>query len=275
MGVLCRVMRVSVSGFYAWRSRGPSAREQENELLLKRIREHHQGQLDCYGSPRMTKELRGEGYAVNQKRVARIMRENGIVARRPRRFVVTTKAGQNPPAKCLLNRDFQASEGDRKWVTDITYLRTRQGWLYLVVILDLWSRMVVGWSMSERIDRHLVTNSLKMAVGRRRIQEDLMLHSDQGCQYTSEDYQRELARLGIVCSMSRKGNCWDNAVAESFFATLKRELKGCEKGFETREQGRREVFEYIEIFYNRKRRHSALGYLSPADFERQALARAA
>ena len=155
------------------------------------------------------------------------------------------------------------------------YIRTRKGWLYLAVILDLWSRAVVGWSMSERMNRQLVIDALKMSDGRRRISAGLMLHSDRGCQYTSEEFQRELARLGIVCSMSRKGNCWDNAVAESFFATLKRELEGCEAGFKTRQEARRELFEYIEVFYNRERRHSALGYLSPAQFERSALQRAA
>ena len=207
--------------------------------------------------------------------MARIMREARVAAHMPRRFRVTTKGGQRPPAKCLLERNFEASEGDRKWVTDITYIRTRKGWLYLAVILDLWSRAVVGWSMSQRMNRQMVIDALKMAEGRRRISPGLLLHSDQGCQYTSEDFQRKLARLGIVCSMSRKGNCWDNAVAESFFATLKRELEGCEAGFETRQEARRELFEYIEIFYNRERRHSALGYLSPTQFERSALQRAA
>ena len=155
------------------------------------------------------------------------------------------------------------------------YIRTRKGWLYLAVILDLWSRAVVGWSMSERINRQLVIEALKMAQGRRRIEAGLLLHSDRGSQYTSDDFRRELARLGIVSSMSRKGNCWDNAVAESFFATLKRELEGCESGFESRLPARHELFEYLEIFYNRARRHSTLGYLSPAEFERAALQRAA
>lgn len=273
--ILSRAMQVSPSGYYAWKKRGPSDREAENARILQRIRQIRCTKKKCYGSPRMTKQLRKEGIAVGENRVCRIMRENRLKAHMPRRFRVTTKAGQEPPAQCILDRNFEAPEGDCKWVTDITYIRTRQGWLYLAVILDLWSRAVVGWSMSRRIDRQLVIDALKMADGRRRIVAGLLLHSDRGCQYTSEDFQRELARLGIVCSMSRKGNCWDNAVAESFFASLKRELEGCEAGFETREQARRELFEYIEVFYNRERLHSSLGYLSPAEFERAALQRAA
>ena len=242
---------------------------------MKRIRELHRTRKKSYGSPRITQELRHEGYRVGENRIARIMQDHGIVAQMPRAFRVTTQAGQKTPSKCLLNQNFQAAQGDCKWVTDITYIRTRKGWLYLAVILDLWSRAVVGWSMSERINRQLVMEALKMAQGRRRITAGLLLHSDRGSQYTSDDFQKELVRLGIVSSMSRKGNCWDNAVAESFFATLKRELEGCDAGFESRQHARRELFEYIEIFYNRERRHSTLGYLSPAEFERTALRRAA
>ena len=206
--------------------------------------------------------------------MARSMRDNGIVAQMPRSFRVTTQAGPKPAAECLLKPDFGAEEGNRKWVTDLTYIRTREGWLYRAVIWDRWSRAVVGWSMSERVDRALVLDALRMAQGRRRIDAGLLLHSDRGCQYTSDDFQKELRRLGIVCSMSRKGNCWDNAVAESFFASLKREVEDCEAGFQTRQKARHQLFEYIEIFYNRQRRHSSLGYLSPVEFERSALRRA-
>ena len=273
--MMCRVLKVSRSGYYAWRKRGASDREAEEQRIVKRIRQLQGTRKSSYGSPRITEELRHEGYRVGENRIARIMRDHGIVAQMPRAFRVTIQAGQKPPSQCLLKQDFQAEQGNRKWVTDITYIRTRKGWLYLAVILDLWSRAVVGWSMSERINRQLVIEALKMAQGRRRVEAGLLLHSDRGSQYTSDDFQRELARLGIVSSMSRKGNCWDNAVAESFFATLKRELEGCESGFESRLHARHELFEYIEIFYNRERRHSTLGYLSPAEFERAALQRAA
>ncbi len=268
-------MKVSPSGYYAWRKRGPSAREAEAKRMVVRMRQLQRTWKKCYGSPRMTRELWAEGFAVGENRVARIMREHGIVAQMPRSFRVTTQAGTKPAAECLLKQDFGAEEGNRKWVTDITYVRTHQGWLYLAVILDLWSRTVVGWSMSERISRHLVLDALRMAQGRRPIGAGLLLHSDRGCQYTSDDFQKELVRLGIICSMSRKGNCWDNAVVESFFASLKREVQDCEAGFKTRQNARHQLFEYIEIFYNRQRRHSSLGYLSPAEFERSALRRAA
>ena len=272
---LCRVLKVSRSGYYAWQRRGPSLRESENRQIVGRIRQIHRTIKKCYGSPRITQELRGEGFCVGENRVARLMREHGIQARRPRPFKITTKTGPRPAAEHVLDRDFQAATENRKWVTDITYVRTREGWLYLTVILDLWSRMVVGWSMSRRISRHLVLDALRMAHGRRRIAAGLLLHSDRGVQYTSEDFQKELARLGIVCSMSRKGNCWDNAVAESFFASLKKEVEEFETVFASRRQARHQLFEYIEIFYNRERRHSSLGYLSPAEFERAALKEAA
>lgn len=273
--ILCRVMQVSCSGFYAWRQRRESKRERENRRLLNAIRELHRATCRRYGSPRITRELRDRGCLVGENRVARIMRENGIVARLPRRFRVTTEAGDQPVAACLLKRDFRAPEKDLKWVSDITYIRTHQGWLYLAVILDLYSRAVVGWSMGERISRQLAVAALEMAAARRNVQPGLIVHSDRGRQYTSRAFQRALRRHGMVSSMSRKGDCWDNAVAESFFATLKRELQGCDEGFESRAQARRQLFHYIEVFYNRQRRHSSLGYLSPFDYEASTLERAA
>ena len=268
VSVLCHVLRVSRSGFYAWVQRGESKRSRENRSLLKEIQAAHRVSRSNYGSPRITRELRAGGTRVGEKRVARIMRQNGIVGKVRRRYRVTTQAGDRAPAKSLLNRDFKASEPNRKWVSDITYIPTREGWLYLAVIIDLYSRAVVGWSMNSWISQELVLDALKMAEGRRRVPSALMLHSDQGRQYTSLAFQRALKGHQMVCSMSRKGNCWDNAVAESFFATLKRELEACDRGFDTRLQARRELFDYIEIFYNRQRRHSTLGYLSPHEFER-------
>lgn len=273
--VLCHVLRVSRSGFYAWKSRGESKRAQENEVLLKAIERVHRASRNNYGSPRVVAELRARGHKVGHNRVARIMRENGIVAKMRRRYRVTTQAGQRPPAKSLLRRDFTARRRNRKWVSDITYIPTREGWLYLSVIVDLYSRAVVGWSMSRWISHELVLKALGMAVGRRRVQPGLILHSDQGRQYTSLAFQRALRCHRMVSSMSRKGDCWDNAVAESFFATLKRELSGCHSGFEDRAQARRQLFDYIEVFYNRQRRHSTLGYLSPLAFELSARGRAA
>ncbi|MFP2962870.1 IS3 family transposase, partial [Myxococcus sp. 1LA] len=223
-----------------------------------------------YGSPRVHAELRAKGRRVSRKRVARLMGQQGLAARRTRRFVHTTDSRHTQPvASNVLARDFSADAPNRTWVTDITYVWTRQGWLYLAVVLDLFSRLVVGWAMGEFIDRHLVLGALDMALKRRRPPRGLLHHSDRGSQYSSEDYQRALASRGIECSMSRKGNCWDNAVAESFFSTLKMELVH-DADFATRDQARAALFEYIEVFYNRQRRHSTLGYVSPVEYERLA-----
>ena len=266
MTVLCRVMQVSRSGYYRWRQWEPSVRQLEDAVILEEIRESHQASRESYGSPRITVDLRAAGRCISEKRVARLMRENQIVGKVKRRFRVTTQAGVEPAADNVLERDFQADEPNRKWVTDITYIWTREGWLYLAVVLDLYSRMVVGWSMSRWISQQVVVDALQMGVGRRAPQAGLVVHSDQGRQYTSRAYQAELRNVEAVCSMSRTGDCWDNAVAESFFATLKRELD-CNRRFTTRDQARNELFDYIEVFYNRQRRHSSLGYLSPGDFE--------
>lgn len=264
---LCRVLEVSPSGFYAWCKRKPGQRSLENEQLGERIQQIHVQSRRTYGSPRIHAELKADGQVVGHNRVARLMKQKGIQARVKRRHVRTTDSNHKlPVADNLLARQFNPSEPDRVWATDITYIWTVVGWLYLAVVLDLHSRMVVGWSMGEHIDRHLVLRALDMATARRSPPAGLIHHSDRGSQYASDDYQKALQDRGLVCSMSRKGNCWDNAVAESFFATLKKELfeDGIIKGSE---ETRQAVFDYIEIFYNRQRRHSSLGYLTPVEYE--------
>jgi transposase InsO family protein len=221
----------------------------------------------AYGSPRVRDELKASGVAVSRKRVARIMCQIGLEGRRKRRFKATTDSKHSMPvAKNILDRKFEVDAPDVAWVTDITYVWTAEGWLYLAAILDLFSRRVVGLAMSAHIDRALVLEALRNAVGRRLPNAGLMHHSDRGSQYASGDYQDALDELGVVCSMSRKGNCWDNAVAESFFATVKTECV-YPRRFATRAEAREAIFEFIEVFYNGTRRHSTLGYLSPVEFE--------
>ena len=265
---MCEVLEVSRSGFYAWVGRSPSARAYEDQRLAVEVAAVHAKSRRRYGSPRIHAELHEPGRGPGRNRVARLMREQGLRARQKRRFRTTTDSRHDLPiAANVLDRCFVASEPNRIWVTDITYLWTHEGWLYLVVILDLFSRRVVGWSMSERITRQLAIDALAMALSRRRPPRGLIHHSDRGSQYASGDYRQMLDQHGIVCSMSRRGDCWDNAVAESFFATLKVELV-YEREWETRVEARAEVFEYLEVFYNGERRHSSLGYVSPVAFER-------
>ena len=267
--VLCRTLEVSRAGFYAWQARAAAARTLQDQRLGVEIQAIHAESRQRYGSPRVHAELRDRGHRLGRKRVARLMRRHGLCARRRRRFRITTDS-THPLAVApnVLARRFAVPAPDTAWVTDITYLWTQEGWLYLAVILDLFSRAVVGWAMSARITRHLTLQALTMALGRRRPPQGLLHHSDRGSQYASADYRRALAAHGIVCSMSRRGNCWDNAVAESFFATVKVELAHAAH-WATRAQAHGEVFEYLERFYNGQRRHSALGYLSPITFERQ------
>jgi putative transposase len=264
-------MQVSRSGFYAWKARGPSARKREDERLLEGILFSFERSRGTYGSPRILRDLREQGYCCGRQRVARLMRQAGLKPTVRSRFRVTTDSKHAlPVADNLLAREFTASAVDVKWASDITYLWTGEGWLYLAVTLDLFSRRVVGWSMQSRLDRSLVVNALESALCQRRPEAGLLHHSDRGSQYASGEFQAMLCRQGIACSMSRKGDCWDNAAVESFFGTLKQELVNrCQ--FATREIARKEVFEYIEVWYNRQRRHSTLGYMSPAQFERQAL----
>jgi putative transposase len=264
---LCQVLEVSASGFYAWLRRGVSQREQEDRRLRPHIRAAFQGSRQRYGSPRITRDLMAAGERVGRKRVARLMKSEGLQARPRRRFRVTTDSRHGHPiAENVLNRGFSEVEPNVVWLADITYLRTPEGWLYLAVVLDLASRRVVGFSMSERINQALTLGALEMALGQRRPAPGLLHHSDRGSQYAAHAYQNRLHRAGCQVSMSRKGNCWDNAPMESFFSTLKTELANW---FPSRAQARREVFVYIQAFYNQRRAHSALGYLSPANYENQ------
>lgn len=269
VSLMCSALRVSRSGFYAWRRRQPSKRAREDARLAAEIRTVHQQARGTYGSPRVHFELQQRAFQVGRHRVARLMREQGLTARFKRRFRRTTDSKHNDPiAANRLNRQFDVEGPDRVWATDITYLWTDQGWLYLAVVLDLYSRRVVGWSMAEHLRSELVLGALEMALGQRAPRDGLLHHSDRGCQYASSAYREALSQADIVCSMSRKGDCWDNAVVESFFGTLKSELVH-RRRFATRLAARTAVFEYIEVFYNRQRRHSYLGYLSPAEYEQR------
>jgi putative transposase len=265
---LCGVFRVSRSGYYRW-CRGPESRRAgEDRKLRVEVRAVFRRSHGRYGSPRVYRELRQQGVPCGQHRVARLMKEEGLQARRDRRFKVTTRSvSGRRVASNRLNQEFSVSRPDTVWAGDITYLWTREGWLYLAVLLDLCSRRVVGWSCSDRLTTPLVGSALEEALRQRRPAPGLLHHSDQGGQYTSIDYQAELAARSVEVSMSRRGNCYDNAVVESFFSTLKAELDGYGQ-YETREQAQTELFEYIEVFYNRQRQHSSLGYRSPAEFER-------
>lgn len=267
IGLLCEALDVSRPGYYAHTRRPPSKHAQRDVALGAKIAAIHASSGKRYGSPRVHDELREEGERVGRKRVARIMKEHDLRGKRRKRFRVTTMSEHDMPiAPNVLERDFTASAPNQKWVGDITYVWTREGWLYLAVLIDIFSRRVVGWAMSETLATELPLRALHMAIQMRRPPRGLMHHTDRGCQYASAEYRAVLAQHGIVASMSRKGNCWDNAVAESFFATLKTELVR-DIDFLTREHARRELFAYIEGFYNRRRRHSSLGYASPNKVE--------
>ncbi len=268
---MCRALQVSRSGFYAWRARPPSERQQANVKLVRTIRQLHEQSRGTYGSPRIQAELKALGLEVGHNRIARLMKEHGLRSSRPKRFKRTTDSGHSlPVAANVLDRKFDADGPDQAWVTDITYVRTWEGWLYVNVILDLFSRRVVGWSMADHLRSELASNALTMALGHRVPERMLVHHSDRGSQYASNDYQMMLRANGILCSMSRKGECYDNAVAESFFATLKKELV-YRHVWPTRTEARKAIHEYIEVFYNRKRRHSYLGNLSPVEYEKKHL----
>lgn len=272
LDVMCRVLEVSVSGYHSWRRRPISKRTQQDALLEQRIRDTHQRSKGRYGAPRVHAELRAEGLRVSRKRVARLMRLGGLRAKGKRRWVQTTHSSHTMPV-CpnLLARQFEVQQPNQVWASDLTFLPTREGWLYLAVTLDLHSRAVVGYAMDTQMPATLPLAALQMAARRRLPSPGLVHHSDRGSQYASGLFQAELARMRARGSMSRKGDCWDNAVVESFFSSLKRELMD-ENIFETREVARQAVFEFIEVFYNRQRRHSTLGYLTPHEFERQATA---
>jgi len=263
---LCAVLRVSRAGFYAWRRRPPSTRQIEDEKLRVLVREAHLRGRRTYGSPRVHLALRRQDIRVSRKRVIRLMQGEGLVARARRRYRCTTMSDhEQPVAANLLGREFTAARPNERWIGDTTELVTPGGRIFLAAILDLYSRYCVGWALSAVNDRHLTLRALDMALRRRCPSAGLLHHSDQGSTYASEDYQAVLERHGITCSMSRRGNCYDNAAMESWFSTLKSELG---ERFETAAAAKAQLFDYIEAFYNQQRMHSAIGYASPAEFER-------
>ena len=266
---MARLLNVSRSGYYK-HSRKQSGRwQKENELLLPAIRAIFMMSRQTYGSPRIHAELKSQGFNCSRRRVARLMRKAKLAAKMRRFFKRTTRVdGRRTAAPNLLRQDFSAAVPNQKWVADITYVRTQEGWLYVSIVLDLFSRRVVGLAMGDSLHTSLVLQALKQALGRRKARGDLQHHSDRGCQYTSEAFQQLLDDHGITCSMSGTGNCDDNAVAESFFHTLKTECVNFDR-YETREYAKQCIFEYVEMFYNNQRRHSTLGYVSPAEFERR------
>ena len=270
VAIQCGVLAVSRSGYYEWRRRPVSQRAVRRESLTAEVRQIHAASRENYGSPRVHRELQARGEAVNEKTVAKVMREAGLRAKSQRKFRVTTTDSNHtrPVAENVLNREFTAQKRNQKWVADITDIATLEGWLYLAAVLDLFTRKVVGWSMSERIDSRLVVDALEMAVQSELPEAGRVAHTDRGVQYASEHDQGVLTQHGIECRMSRKGNCWDNAPMESFFATLKKELVHHET-YATREAARTSLFDDVEVFYNRERRHSSLGYVSPVTFEKE------
>lgn len=265
---MCRLLSVSRSGYYAWRRRARSRCRDRDAPVVSAIRAAHRASGGTYGSPRVYQALRRGPFASGRHRIARLMREHGIVGRPKRRYRRTTDSSHDRPvAPNLLARRFRALEPNRIWVGDITYIATGEGWLYLAILLDVYSRRVVGWSMGSELATELALQALRMALGRREVPSGLVHHTDRGCQYASQAYQEALARSGLVCSMSRQGDCWDNAMAESFFGTLKTELV-YRSSWSTRDEARSDLYQYLEGFYNRRRLHSALGYRAPAEFER-------
>jgi transposase InsO family protein len=266
--VMADLLGVSTAGYYDWRDRPPSQREQRRSSLLKDIRAVHEEFKGRYGSPRIHAELKDAGHGCCVNTVAEVMRQAGIRAKTARKFRhnTTDSNHKRPVADNVLDREFCVDGPNQAWVADITYVPTREGWLYLAIVEDLYSRMIVGWSMDSTMTSRLVVDALEMAVQRRLPGEDLLAHSDRGSQYASEHYQQILGKHGIECSMSGVGQCWDNAPAESFFATLKKELVH-DEDFQTRACAIASIFEFIEVFYNRQRRHSTLGYVSPAEYE--------
>ena len=272
--LLCRIAGVAVSGFYAWLRRGPSRRQREDRRVRQEITAIFEASRQTYGSPRVHAELRADGTRIGRKRVARLMREAALVAVIRRRLPRTTDSRHDQPvAPNLLDQDFAAADLDAVWLADISYIPTGEGWLYLAAIKDMATREIIGWSMAEHQRAELACDALPMAIRRRQPPAGLLHHSDRGVQYAGKDYQALLSRHGLRCSMSRRGNGYDNAPMESFFGSLKNELVH-RTGFPTREAARRAVFDYIEVFYNRRRRHSGLGFLTPAQAYTQ-MARAA
>jgi putative transposase len=268
VGMMCRLLGLSPSGYYARGTRPQAPRRTQDAQILAAIREMHRGKRRSYGSPRVLEELRAKGWNVGRHRVARIMRQGGVRAKQSKRFVRTTQSQHDRPvAPNLLNRNFRPEAPNRVWAADITYIPTRHGWLYLAVVLDLFSRRVVGWCASKSLDQQLALQALKTALRTRRPKPGLIHHSDRGVQYAATSYRSLLASHGIRPSMSRTGNCWDNAVVESFFGTLKTELLDDDQPFESPESASLALFEHLEGHYNLRRRHSFLAYKSPAEYE--------
>lgn len=264
---LCDVLEVSTTGFYDWLDRPESKRSQENRALTEKIRRYHQRSREIYGSPKIHEDLIADGKTCSVKRVARLMKAANIKSKMARKFVVTTNSrNTQEPAPDLLERQFSVGQQNKAWVSDTTFIATREGWLYLAVVLDLFSRQVIGWAMGPKNNAELVQDALSMSLWRRGEVKHVIVHSDQGSTYASVDYQSLLSEHKLRCSMSRKGECLDNAVAESFFGTLKNELVYHED-YHTRAQAKQSIFEYIEVFYNRQRRHAFLNYLTPVEYE--------
>ena len=266
--LLCEVLEVSRSGYYAWRNRPPGAQQQRRAELVQQIAAVHQEHREVYGSPRICRALKARGVACSENTVAKLMQAEGIRSKRRRRFVVRTTDSRHahPIAPNRLNQEFDVAQPNQVWAADITYIPTGEGWLYLAVVLDLCSRKVVGWAVDDHLRSELTRRALEMAVLHRRPPKELLHHSDRGVQYACEDYQALQVKHGITRSMSRTGNCYDNAVVESFFSTLKTELTH-HATYATRDEAQLALFEYLEVFYNRKRIHSALDYRSPAEYE--------
>jgi len=267
--IMCQALEVSKSGYFAWRHGRASPRRSQDRALSVHIQAIHQQSRQTYGSPRIHHELKANGMAVGKKRVERLMKAAGVAVLPLRRFVTTTDSDHDQPvAPNLLEQDFTADAPNQRWVTDITYIPTDEGWLFLAAIVDLYSRKVVGWAMQPTMHRSLVLKALTMAIADRQPSAGLIHHSDRGSQYASDDYRAALTAHGMIASMSRRACCYDNAVAESFWHTLKNELIH-RRQFQTRDEAKRAIFEYIEVFYNRSRRHTSIGNLSPMDFELQ------
>lgn len=265
---VCEALEVSASGYYAWAGRADSPAERRRQELVGAIEVVHAEVKQRYGSPRMHAALKARGHACSENTVAKLMKAQGIHARTRKRFVRTTDSRHKlAVAGNVLDRGFEATRPNEAWCADITFVGTREGWLYLAVVEDLFSRRIVGWSMADSMESRLVVDALSMAIARRRPGAGLLAHSDRGSQYASDHYQRLLAAEGIVCSMSGVGQCWDNAPVESFFGRMKCEIAGSEM-FATKAEARAEIFEYLEVFYNRVRLHSSLGFVSPAEYER-------
>ena len=265
--IMCKVLQVSRSGFYGWRRRPQAQQAKRRCVLTVKIKAAHEQSRQAYGSPRIHRELLAQGERCCRNTVATIMAENGVKSRIKRKFKATTDSNHgHPVADNLLSRNFEQTTANQVWASDITYIRTREGWLYLAIVIDLFSRMIVGWAMSSRINSQLTIDALDMAVVRRCPGQGLLHHSDRGSQYACKDYPQRLKRHGMIASMSRQGDCYDNAPTQSVIGTIKTEWVNWQD-YLTREQGQKSLFEYMEVFYNCQRRHSSLNYMSPKDFE--------